>query len=128
MTSASVTVDGEVVGQIGRGLLALVGITEGDDDTAADWCCRRLLGTRLWEDNTGKAWAKSVQSDGLELLLVSQFTLYGVLKGRTRTLSELAWALHHANALLVCAQHARVMRARRLQKLAKGMHAMAPPK
>ena len=80
VTQASVTVDGVVVGQIGRGLLALVGITEGDDDAAADWCCRRLLGTRMWEDDAGKAWARSVQSGGLELLLVSQFTLYGILK------------------------------------------------
>eukprot|EP00966_Prymnesium_polylepis_P284437 6571180-Prymnesium_polylepis.1 len=88
VTQASVTVDGEVVGQIGRGLLVLVGITDGDDDAAADWCCRRLLGTRLWEDDAGKAWAKSVQSAGYELLLVSQFTLCARARPHTQRASH----------------------------------------
>ncbi|KAL1499380.1 hypothetical protein AB1Y20_011586 [Prymnesium parvum] len=80
VSHARVSVDGETVGAIGRGLLVLVGIAESDDDAAAEWCCRRLLGTRLWEDADGKAWAASAQSAGHELLLVSQFTLYGSLK------------------------------------------------
>lgn len=78
---ASVTVQGEVVGSIGMGLLALVGIAHRDGEAEAEWCCRRLLGTRLWEDDSGKAWSKSVSGSGLEVLLVSQFTLYGELKG-----------------------------------------------
>lgn len=82
VTRASVTVDGAVVGSIGQGLLCLVGISADDTVGAAaiDWAKRKILGIRLWEDD-GKAWAKSVTALGLEVLLVSQFTLYCVLKG-----------------------------------------------
>ena len=48
---ASVTVEGELVGQIGHGLLVLVGITDGDDEAEAEWCARRNIGARLWEDD-----------------------------------------------------------------------------
>ena len=82
VTSARVDVDGETVGAIGKGLLVLVGIADVDDDKAAiEWAVRKILGTRLWEDAAGKAWARSVQQEGLEVLLVSQFTLHAVLKG-----------------------------------------------
>ena len=82
VTRASVTVDGTVVGSIGQGLLCLVGISAEDTDATAaiDWAKRKILGIRLWEDD-GKAWAKSVTALGLEVLLVSQFTLYCVPKG-----------------------------------------------
>ena len=82
VTRASVSVDGAVVGSIGQGLLCLVGISVGDTDPAVaiDWAKRKILGIRLWEDS-GKAWAKSVTALGLEVLLVSQFTLYCQLKG-----------------------------------------------
>ena len=77
---ASVTVDGVVVGSIGRGLVVLVGIADDDDDAAAEWACRKLLNIRLWEAG-GKPWAYSVTQAGLDVLLVSQFTLYAQLKG-----------------------------------------------
>ena len=60
--SASVVVDGETVGSIGQGLLVLCGISHDDDEPAAEWACRKLLGLRLWDDGGehGKAWAQSV--------------------------------------------------------------------
>ena len=79
--SASVRVDGETVGSIGQGVLALVGLGTGDDAAAAAWALKRILGIRLWEDAAGKAWARSVAQEGFEVLLVSQFTLHAVLKG-----------------------------------------------
>jgi D-tyrosyl-tRNA(Tyr) deacylase len=73
---AEVTVSGRSVGKIGRGLMALIGI--GRDDTPADaaWLVNKLLAARLFEAG-GKQWAGSVRSLGLEVLLVSQFTLHG---------------------------------------------------
>lgn len=81
VSQAKVTVGGEVVGSIGRGLLCLVGISAEDRaEESIEWATRRILGIRLWEDGD-KAWAKSVTALGLEVLLVSQFTLYSILKG-----------------------------------------------
>jgi D-tyrosyl-tRNA(Tyr) deacylase len=84
VTEASVTVDGEIVGRIGAGLLVLVGISEDDEGQSAhatmEWACRKLLGIRLWEAD-GKAWAQSVTQAKLGVLLVSQFTLHAQLKG-----------------------------------------------
>jgi len=80
--SASVTVEGEVVGSIGRGMLVLVGLAVTDDPALAiEWGVRKLLNLRLWADASGKAWASSVLQSGLDVLLVSQFTLHAVLKG-----------------------------------------------
>ncbi|KAJ0410357.1 hypothetical protein P43SY_002689 [Pythium insidiosum] len=81
VTNASVRVDGEVVGQIGKGLVCLVGITRDDTEEDAEFCCRRLLNARLWEDEKGTSWKSSVISNGYEVLLVSQFTLYGFFQG-----------------------------------------------
>ena len=85
VTNARVEVEGKTVGEIGRGLLVLGGICDSDDSddgkAAIEWAVRKILGTRLWEDAAGKAWARSVQQEGLEVLLVSQFTLHAVLKG-----------------------------------------------
>ena len=81
VTSAKVVVDGVTVGEIGKGLLVLGGICDSDDSddgkAAIEWAVRKVLGTRLWEDAAGKSWARSVQQEGLEVLLVSQFTLHG---------------------------------------------------
>lgn len=82
VSSASVSVNGEVCANIGCGMLGLVGIAVGDDPVlAVEWGVRKLLGLRLWEDSSGKAWASSVVQSGLDVLLVSQFTLHAVLKG-----------------------------------------------
>lgn len=82
--SSQVTVNGEIVGKIGRGLNLLVGIADTDTDNELDWMVRKCLELRLFPDEEGEdRWQKSVQEIGGELLVVSQFTLYGdCRKGR----------------------------------------------
>ncbi|EFJ31252.1 hypothetical protein SELMODRAFT_169316 [Selaginella moellendorffii] len=80
--SGRVEVDGQVVSQIGQGLLVLVGISESDTKEDADFLCRKILNMRLFvNDKTGKAWDQNVMQKNFDVLLVSQFTLYGFLKG-----------------------------------------------
>ena len=79
--SAAVEVDGECVGAIGPGLLVLVGLATEDGAAEREWALRKILGIRLFADDAGKLWARGVQAAGLEVLLVSQFTLHAVLKG-----------------------------------------------
>ncbi|MDJ0735493.1 MAG: D-aminoacyl-tRNA deacylase [Nostocaceae cyanobacterium] len=82
--SSQVSVNGEIVGKIGRGLNLLVGISDSDTDAQLDWMARKCLELRLFPDseNDGK-WQKSIQEINGELLVVSQFTLYGdCCKGR----------------------------------------------
>jgi D-tyrosyl-tRNA(Tyr) deacylase len=79
---ASVTIDGNVVGSIGRGLLVLVGFTSGDDPAAVDWMADKLVGLRVFEDDANKM-NRSIVDVGGAVLVVSQFTLYGdVSRGR----------------------------------------------
>lgn len=78
--SASVTVDNQgVVSEIGPGLLALVGLHATDTATDLPAMSRKLLAAKLWENEAGKPWRQSVQQKGYDVLLVSQFTLYGRL-------------------------------------------------
>ncbi|GMH15878.1 hypothetical protein Nepgr_017719 [Nepenthes gracilis] len=82
VASASVEVEGKIVSEIGPGLLVLVGIHESDTDTDAEYICRKVLSMRLFpNETTGKAWDQSVMQKNYGVLLVSQFTLYGILKG-----------------------------------------------
>lgn len=74
VSQASVSVDAETVGAIGRGLLVLVGVERGDDVAQADRLLERLLGYRVFPDGDGKM-NLSVQDIGGGLLLVPQFTL-----------------------------------------------------
>ena len=78
---ASVTVENEIVGKIGPGLLILVGITEGDTDEFIGHITDKFLNARLWDDSKGTRWKESVKSLNYEILLVSQFTLYSYFKG-----------------------------------------------
>ena len=77
---ASVTVEEKIVGQIGRGLLVLVGFTKGDNKEIIDNFVSKTINMRLWEAE-GKAWSSCVKDIGGEILVVSQFTLYGFFKG-----------------------------------------------
>ncbi|KAF8643739.1 hypothetical protein HU200_066805 [Digitaria exilis] len=80
--SASVEVEGRVVSAIGPGLLVLVGVHEADADSDADFICRKVLNMRLFpNENTGKVWDQSVSLRSILTRIVSQFTLYGILKG-----------------------------------------------
>ena len=82
VTSSSVTVEGEVIGQISRGLNLLVGIAETDTEAELDWMARKCLGLRIFPDKAGR-FNQSVQDIGGGLLVISQFTLYGdCRKGR----------------------------------------------
>jgi D-tyrosyl-tRNA(Tyr) deacylase len=78
--SASVTVDNALISQIGRGVMVLVGLTEGDSTKEAEQLCKKVLNTRLWPGDDGRPWVKNVIDIGGEVLLVSQFTLYASLK------------------------------------------------
>lgn len=81
-SSANATVDGEVVGQIARGLVVLLGVADGDDDADLRWMVDKVLGLRVFEDSAGKM-NLSLAEIGGELLVVSQFTLLGdCRKGR----------------------------------------------
>lgn len=73
---ASVRVEGEVVGKIAEGLLVLLGVGENDGDEDLTWMVEKLVGLRIFEDTEGKM-NRSVLDRGGEILLVSQFTLYG---------------------------------------------------
>ncbi len=74
VSQASVSVNGKTVGAIGRGILVLIGVERGDDETQADRLLERLLGYRVFPDADGKM-NLSVQDIGGGLLLVPQFTL-----------------------------------------------------
>jgi D-aminoacyl-tRNA deacylase len=82
VSRASVTVAGEVIGSIGPGLCVLVGITHDDDERSADRLADKTWGLRIFDDEAG-AMNRSAAELGLEVLVISQFTLYGdTRKGR----------------------------------------------
>ncbi len=90
VTSASVTIDGEVVGSIGRGLVVFVGVAEGDSPEDADFLVQKLVNLRIFADEAEK-FNLSALDIKAELLLVSQFTLLAdTRKGRRPSFSEAA--------------------------------------
>jgi D-tyrosyl-tRNA(Tyr) deacylase len=97
VASASVRVDGEVVGSIGPGLLVLVGVREGDDEATAQRLATKTAELRVFADDEGR-FNRSVIESGPstgsgrgEVLVVSQFTLYGdVRKGRRPSFNDAA--------------------------------------
>jgi len=80
VTSASVSVGGEMVSCIERGMCVLVGISKEDTEKDALWLAKKLCNLRLWSEGE-QSWKKNIGDIGGEILLVSQFTLHGVLKG-----------------------------------------------
>ena len=90
VTRASVTVDGEVTGKIGRGYMVLVGAEVGDTEADARLCADKLAGLRVFVDDEDKM-NRSVLDVGGEILLVSQFTLLGDARhGRRPSFSDAA--------------------------------------
>ena len=83
VAQASVTVDGECVGQIGAGLLVLLCAERGDDDATADRLLAKLLKLRIFADEQGRM-NRSVQDVAGGLLIVSQFTLAADTRGGNR--------------------------------------------
>lgn len=76
VSRAAVCVEGEMVGRIGRGLLALVAFKAGDGEAELGWMARKLTGLRVFPDEERRM-NRSVREAGGALLVVSQFTLYG---------------------------------------------------
>jgi D-tyrosyl-tRNA(Tyr) deacylase len=76
VTRCRVTVEGNVVGEIGAGLLVLLGVSKTDNEAAADYLVEKIIGLRIFEDAEGKM-NRSVEDFGGAVLVVSQFTLYG---------------------------------------------------
>ena len=90
VTSASVTVDGEVVGRIGRGLVVFIGVAEGDEPGDADYLVNKLVNLRIFADEAEKFNLSALDIEA-ELLLVSQFTLLAdARKGRRPSFSQAA--------------------------------------
>ena len=82
VSRARVTVNGQTTGQIGRGLVVLLGVSSGDDEQAARQLADKIAELRVFEDEGGKM-NRSLLESGGALLAVSQFTLYGdCRKGR----------------------------------------------
>ena len=83
VSHASVTVDDQVIGKIGKGFLVLIGVAEDDTKEIADKLIKKLLGLRIFEDADGKT-NLSLRDVEVSLLLVSQFTLYADCKKGNR--------------------------------------------
>jgi D-aminoacyl-tRNA deacylase len=83
VSSASVTVEGKVVGEIGPGLLVLVGIEEADHDEDIDWLTTKIINLRIFNDADG-VMNVSLRDSGGDLLVVSQFTLHASTKKGNR--------------------------------------------
>lgn len=76
VSRASVTVEGRIIGEIERGLLILLGVSTDDDAADADYLVDKIVNLRVFEDDDGKMNRSLAEIDG-EMLVVSQFTLYG---------------------------------------------------
>lgn len=100
VSRASVSISGRVVGEIGQGLALLVGFTEGDGEDAVRWMAEKIVGLRVFSDEEGKM-NLSLSDVAGDLLVVSQFTLYGdTRKGRRPSFihaahPDLATPLYH---------------------------------
>ncbi|KAH7641757.1 D-aminoacyl-tRNA deacylase [Dermatophagoides farinae] len=80
--SASVTVDGKLISKIGPGLCVLIGISRDDKETDSDWIMNKILKLCLFDNiESGRRWSSNVVDRQLEILCVSQFTLYATMKG-----------------------------------------------
>lgn len=95
---SSVTVDDKITGEIGQGLMVLIGVEDGDSEKDADYIADKVCGLRIFEDEQGKM-NLSVEDIGGEVLAVSQFTLLAdARKGRRPSFTKAA-APDEANAL-----------------------------
>ena len=80
---ASVAVDGEVIGQIDKGYMVLIGVGQNDTREIADKMVKKMVGLRIFEDENGKTNLSLADVDG-QMLLISQFTLYANCKKGNR--------------------------------------------
>ena len=90
VSEARVTVDGAVTGQIGRGLVVLLGVGHDDGPAEVNWLAEKIVGLRIFEDEAGKM-NRSLAEAGGAMLVVSQFTLYGdARRGRRPSFTDAA--------------------------------------
>lgn len=95
---SSVTIDGNIVGQIQKGFMVLVGVADTDTTEIADKMIKKMLNLRIFEDENGKT-NLSLQDVNGSLLIISQFTLYADCRKGNRPSFIRAGAPDHANAL-----------------------------
>ena len=98
VSKASVTVENEIVGNIEKGLLVLIGIEDSDSEEIADKLVKKVINLRIFEDENGKT-NLSVKDVGGEILLVSQFTLAGDCEHGNRPSFSTAETPERANEL-----------------------------
>jgi D-aminoacyl-tRNA deacylase len=98
VSRAFVTVDREIVGQIGKGLLVLLGVATGDDEAAAEYLADKVAGLRVFEDEDSKMNLACADAGGA-VLVVSQFTLYGDVRKGKRPSFDRAARPEEANRL-----------------------------
>jgi len=90
VTSGKVTVEGEIVAEIGHGLVILLGIGQGDSEEQARWLAEKIATLRIFEDSTGKFNLSLLDTSG-SAIVVSQFTLYSdTRRGRRPSFTEAA--------------------------------------
>jgi D-aminoacyl-tRNA deacylase len=98
VSRAHVTVGHQIVGEIGRGLLVLLGVGQEDTESSADYLSEKVVGLRIFEDDRGKM-NKAVGEAGGKMLVVSQFTLYGDVRRGKRPSFDSAAPPETARAL-----------------------------
>ncbi len=98
VSRCKVTIGGEVVGEIGKGLLVLLGVGLGDSEAAADYLADKIVGLRIFEDAEGKM-NLDVRQTGGAVLVVSQFTLHGDVRRGKRPSFDAAARPEQARAL-----------------------------
>lgn len=98
VSQARVEVEGGIAGEIGPGLMILLGVGKGDTEAAADWLLDKIAGLRIFPDPEGKM-NLSVEQAGGALLVVSQFTLYGDTRRGRRPSFDYAAPPGEANRL-----------------------------
>ncbi len=98
VTNASVTVENNIIGKIGKGFLVLLGVGPEDTEKEADYLVQKLIKLRVFEDENGKMNLSIKDIEG-ELLIVSQFTLYADCSGGNRPSFTNAAKPEKANAL-----------------------------
>ena len=98
VTESSVTVDGNVTGSIGKGLMVLIGVEEGDTEKDAEYIAKKVSALRVFDDENG-VMNLSVQDIGGEILAVSQFTLLGDVRKGNRPSYFTAAGPEEADAL-----------------------------
>ena len=98
VTSASVTVDGETIGEIGKGMMVLIGVSEEDGPADLKYIAEKVKHLRIYDDENG-VMNRSILDAGGDILAVSQFTLYGDARGGRRPSYFRAAKPEKANAM-----------------------------